>query len=183
MPSTSKKQHNFMAAIAHNPGFAKKVGVPQSVGKDFSDADKVKKFGGSGRADRQVINKKKTDQGSMDLFKGGGMATSAKMKMQKDMNKEFPQGISKKGAMPKQQEMGMMGMKKGGMAACAPMKKGNMPKKMAGGGMHKMPDGKMMKDSAMKKMNMGGMAKGGGIESKGKTKGTMIKMSKGGKYC
>jgi hypothetical protein len=49
MPSTSKKQHNFMAAIAHNPAFAKKVGVPQSVGKDFNNADKGKKFkeGGS----------------------------------------------------------------------------------------------------------------------------------------
>jgi hypothetical protein len=56
------------------------------------------------------------------------------------------------------------------------MKKGGMA------GMHKMPDGKMMKDSAMKKMNMGGMAKGGsaskradGIAVKGKTKGTMLK--------
>ena len=44
MPSTSKKQHNFMAAIAHNPAFAKKVGIPQSVGKDFNNADKGKKF-------------------------------------------------------------------------------------------------------------------------------------------
>jgi hypothetical protein len=42
MPSTSKKQHNFMAAVANNPKFAKKVGVPQSVGKDFNDADKGK---------------------------------------------------------------------------------------------------------------------------------------------
>ena len=33
-----------MAAIAHNPAFAKKVGVPQSVGKDFNAADKGKKF-------------------------------------------------------------------------------------------------------------------------------------------
>ena len=33
-----------MAAIAHNPGFAKKVGIPQSVGKDFNDADKGKTF-------------------------------------------------------------------------------------------------------------------------------------------
>ena len=54
-------------------------------------------------------------------------------------------------------------------------------------GMHKMPDGKMMKNSAM---NMGGMAKGGsassradGVATKGKTKGTMIKMNKGGKAC
>ena len=49
MPSTSKKQHNFMEAIAHNKAFAKKVGVPQSVGQDFSNADKGKTFkeGGS----------------------------------------------------------------------------------------------------------------------------------------
>jgi hypothetical protein len=53
MPSTSKKQHNFMAAIAHNPAFAKKVGVPQSVGKEFNTADKGKKFskGGSMKHD------------------------------------------------------------------------------------------------------------------------------------
>jgi hypothetical protein len=44
MPSTSKKQHNFMAAVANNPAFAKKAGVPQSVGKDFSNADKGRKF-------------------------------------------------------------------------------------------------------------------------------------------
>jgi hypothetical protein len=44
MPTTSKKQHNFMAAVANNPSFAKKVGVPQSVGKDFTTADKGRKF-------------------------------------------------------------------------------------------------------------------------------------------
>jgi hypothetical protein len=33
-----------MAAVANNPSFAKKVGVPQSVGKDFSNADKGKTF-------------------------------------------------------------------------------------------------------------------------------------------
>jgi hypothetical protein len=33
-----------MAAVANNPSFAKKVGVPQSVGKDFSNADKSRKF-------------------------------------------------------------------------------------------------------------------------------------------
>lgn len=41
MPSKSKKQHNFMAAVAHSPEFAKKVGVPQKVGKDFTQADKT----------------------------------------------------------------------------------------------------------------------------------------------
>ena len=44
MPSVSKKQHNLMAAVAHNPAFAKKVGIPQSVGKDFNNADKGKTF-------------------------------------------------------------------------------------------------------------------------------------------
>jgi hypothetical protein len=48
MPSTSKKQHNFMEAIAHSPAFAKKVGVSQSVGKDFSKADKGKTFSRGG---------------------------------------------------------------------------------------------------------------------------------------
>jgi hypothetical protein len=44
MPSVSKKQHNFMAAIANNPAFAKKVGIPQSVGQEFNKADKGKTF-------------------------------------------------------------------------------------------------------------------------------------------
>ena len=39
MPSVSGKQHRFMEAIAHSPSFAKKAGVPQSVGKDFAKAD------------------------------------------------------------------------------------------------------------------------------------------------
>lgn len=48
MPSTSKKQHDFMEAVAHNKAFAKKVGVPQSVGQDFSKADKGRKFSQGG---------------------------------------------------------------------------------------------------------------------------------------
>jgi hypothetical protein len=43
MPSRSQKQHNLMEAVAHNPGFAKKVGIPQSVGKHFHEADKMKR--------------------------------------------------------------------------------------------------------------------------------------------
>jgi|TARA_R100000988_G_C3945284_1_gene138303 hypothetical protein len=42
MPSKTKKQEKFMAAVANSPKFAKKVGVPQSVGKDFAAADKRK---------------------------------------------------------------------------------------------------------------------------------------------
>ena len=128
MPSTSKKQHNFMAAVANNPSFAKKAGVPQSVGKEFNDADKGKTF-----------------------KRGGDMASS--------MGKP----VMKKG----------MSMAKNGMKRPTPMadtamgmKKGGMPMKMK--------DGKKVPIF---------MAKGGGIESKGKTKGKIVKMAYGGKAC
>jgi ribosome assembly protein YihI (activator of Der GTPase) len=42
MPSVSKKQARTMAAAAHDPKFAKKVGIPVSVAKDFNAADKGK---------------------------------------------------------------------------------------------------------------------------------------------
>jgi hypothetical protein len=154
MPSTSKKQHNFMAAIAHSPAFAKKVGVPQSVGKDFNEADKGKKFGsgGSTRADVQSVNKPKTNHGKMALFKEGGDMMNSKMKMFEKSGKDVEKKGMKEGskadmAMDKKQ---MMGMKKGGGV-----------KKMAAGG------------SASSRAD--------GIASKGKTKGTMIKMAYGGK--
>jgi hypothetical protein len=44
MPSKSKAQHNLMEAVAHSSKFAKKVGIPQKVGKDFAKADEGKKF-------------------------------------------------------------------------------------------------------------------------------------------
>jgi hypothetical protein len=81
MPSTSKKQHNFMNAIAHSPAFAKKVGVPQSVGKEFSNADKGRKFskGGDTMASKMnpgmmaMMAKKK----GTSKMAGGGMAASS----------------------------------------------------------------------------------------------------------
>jgi hypothetical protein len=81
MPATSLKQKKFMDAVAHNPAFAKKAGVPQSVGKDFSEASKGMKFGkGSGsRADAQAVNKPKTNQGKNELFKEGGNTMATKM--------------------------------------------------------------------------------------------------------
>ena len=42
MPSVSAKQKRFMQAVAHSPEFAAKVDVPQSVGRDFYEADKRK---------------------------------------------------------------------------------------------------------------------------------------------
>ena len=44
MPSKSPSQHRLMEAVAHNPAFAKKVGIPQKVGKEFAKADEGKKF-------------------------------------------------------------------------------------------------------------------------------------------
>jgi hypothetical protein len=44
MPAVSKKQKRLMDAAAHNPAFAKKVGIPQSVAMDFSKASKGRKF-------------------------------------------------------------------------------------------------------------------------------------------
>ena len=124
MPSKSAKQHRFMAAVAHNPSFAKKAGVPQSVGKDFSMADKGRKFSKGGDMKHADVK--------MD-----------KKMMQKAVNKH--EGRLHKGA-------AMTKLAKGGMA----------PSKMGAVKTGKTPDG---------------------VASKGKTKGTMVKMAKGGRYC
>ena len=89
MPSVSKKQHNLMAAVANNPAFAKKVGIKQSVGKEFTAADKGKKF------------------------KEGGMAESKKM-VKKEVSFMKKKGAPK--SMIKHEMGEMMGMKKGGAA-------------------------------------------------------------------
>ena len=49
MPSVSKKQHDFMEMVAHNPKAAARVGVPQSVGEDFAEADRGKSFAGKAK--------------------------------------------------------------------------------------------------------------------------------------
>jgi hypothetical protein len=82
MPSTSKKQANLMSAVAHNPSFAKKVGIPQSVGMDFNKADKGKKFKGGGMNDmkqdmpmmKKVAKEEvKAHEKSMHKMAGGGV--------------------------------------------------------------------------------------------------------------
>jgi hypothetical protein len=89
MPSSSKKQHNFMAAIAHNPAFAKKVGIPQSVGKDFNEADKGRKFSKGGDTMASKMNpgfmammknkggKKMAEGGSTDMAQDKAMIKKA----------------------------------------------------------------------------------------------------------
>ena len=71
MPSSSQKQHNFMAMIANNPKAAKKAGVAPSVGEDFMKADKGKSFG-KGAASKQGLNNPKTNHGGMKFFAEGG---------------------------------------------------------------------------------------------------------------
>ena len=174
MPSTSKKQHNFMAAVANNPEFAKKAGVPQSVGKDFTAADKDIKFKGGPRVrpDLQKVNKPETLQGKTELFKQGGntMATKMGKPIMKPGMSTAKDGMKKPTPMADTSMAGsMMGMKKGGKV-----------KKMASGGMTGMGAVKTAAPSR------------DGVVSKGKTKGTQIVMSgnkgmkKGGmakKYC
>ena len=166
MPATSLKQKKFMDAAAHNPQFAKQAGVPMSVAKDFSQASKGMTFKGERtRADRQVVNNPKTNQGKQELFKKGG-----EMKESKAMAKKEISFMEKKGA-PKsmiKHEKAEYGMKKGGM------------KKMATGGITSAKMG-AVKTAAPSK---------DGVASKGKTKGAQVKMSaskplgmKNGGYC
>ncbi len=115
MPSTSKKQHNFMEAVAHNPSFAKKVGVPQSVGKDFSNADKNRKFSKGGDTMASKMNP-------------GMMAMMAKKKPMKMAGGGMPMKDGKpafigdgKGAMKKG---GMTSSKMGSVKTAAPSKDG-----------------------------------------------------------
>ena len=89
MPSKSKAQHNLMAMVSNDPAAAKRLGIPQKVGKEFMEADKGRKFA-----------------------KGGEMKESKSM-----MKKEV--GFMKKAGAPKsmiKHEMKEAGMKKGGYA-------------------------------------------------------------------
>jgi hypothetical protein len=161
MPATSAKQKKFMDAAAHNPAFAKEVGIPVGVAQEFSKLSKGRKFTTGSRPDLQKANKPKTDHGKMKLFNEGG-AMKNDMKQDKAMVKKAV------GMHDKQ----MHGGKKTDMAA---LKKGGMPMVMK--------DGKKVPAFAAKSGGMTKMARGGGVETKGKTKGTMIKMKSGGKTC
>lgn len=57
MPSTSKRQHNLMAMVAHDPAAAKRLGISQKVGKEFMEADKGRKFstGGQTMATQKIV--------------------------------------------------------------------------------------------------------------------------------
>jgi hypothetical protein len=74
MPSKTKKQAKFMAAVANNPKFAKKAGVPQSVGKDFAKADKGKTFKEGGMPSYFDSTKGKPGKAVKKYNKGGRTA-------------------------------------------------------------------------------------------------------------
>jgi hypothetical protein len=121
VPSTSKKQHNFMAAVANNPKFAKKVGVPKTVGEEFMDADKGKKFrrGGTTNPMRAGINKQKTRAGMLQmpnasLTKFRGFSKGGDMK-HSDMAKDKPMMKAEAEKAVKGHEKRMHGMAKGGV--------------------------------------------------------------------
>jgi hypothetical protein len=130
MPSVSKKQHNFMAAVANNPKFAKKAGVSSSVGKEFLTADKGKTFKEGGTMKKIDANKNPgmaklptAVRNKMGYMKDGGMAHSD-VKMDKKVVKKAV-GMHDK-QMHGGKKTDLATLKKGGMA-CA-------PKKMARGG-------------------------------------------------
>lgn len=72
MPSKTPKQKSFMAAVAANPKFAKKVGVAPKVGKEFAMKDKkmgMKKMASGGGINKQMPTA--DEMGNMNLAKGG----------------------------------------------------------------------------------------------------------------
>ena len=110
MPAKTKKQERFMQAVANNPAFAKKVGVPQSVGKEFT--------------------MKKMSMGGMGASKMGKVKTASKP------DGVIKKGATK-GKMIKMAEGGKMPMvMKGGKSVPAFAADGKG--KMAKGGMTKM---------------------------------------------
>jgi len=193
MPSSSKKQHNFMEAIAHNKAFAKKVGVSQSVGRDFSTADKGKTFNEGGDTMASKMSPK------LDPKMMAALLSKKKPMMPPRPMPRAPMPPVG-GRMGADNQMMQPGSSEPGTPAM--MKKGGKTKKMAMGGMVKndTAQDKAMIKKAMKQHDAqehkGGkgtdlkLAKGGtfrksanGVAKKGLTKGTMVKMSKGGRYC
>jgi hypothetical protein len=107
MPSKSKAQHNFMAAIANSPSFAKKAGVPMSVGKEFVNADKGKKFSKGGEMKHEDVKMDKK------------MMQKAVNKHEGRLHKGSPMTKLASGGMAKKMNMGGMAYSKGGYTKAA----------------------------------------------------------------
>jgi hypothetical protein len=72
MPSKSPAQHKLMDAVAHNPKFAKKVGIPTKVGKEFAKADEGKKFKGGGLYENINAKRERIAEGSGEKMRRVG---------------------------------------------------------------------------------------------------------------
>ena len=134
MPSVSKKQHNFMAAVASNPKFAKKTGVPSAVGKEFLTADKGKTFKEGGTMKK--IDAKKNPgmaklptavRNKMGFMKKGGDVKHSDVAKDKPMMKK----VAAKAV--KGHEKRLHGMAKGGGIEVKGKTKGKMVKMKYGG--------------------------------------------------
>ena len=179
-----------MAAVAHNKAFAKKVGIPQSVGKDFTEADKGRKFKGGGMAKKMsmakwegskedlIQDKKLAKKHGMSFKEWESSSMDEKHDKQQSM-KGLKMGgrLALKGEHPvqKQAKRGAQVFKKGGIVEKATGEKYASKTAMM---KHEKKESKA-KEMKEEKMCGGGMAKtkkyarGGGIEVRGKTKGKM----------
>ena len=157
-----------MEAVAHNKAFSKKVGIPQSVGKDFVEADKGRKFrtGGSTNASISEINKQKSHHGkiqlpNVSLNKHVGLKTGGLTMKENNMAKKEMHSEKSEMKMDKAQDKAMI-------------KKAFKQ--------HDMQEHKGGKGTTLKLSGGGAFRKSAnGIAKKGLTKGTQIKMCGGGK--
>lgn len=73
MPSTSAKQHRFMEAAAHNPGFAQKAGIPVSTAAEFVSADQAaKKFAEGGSVEGHGLSIRPVNENPSEAQKDAG---------------------------------------------------------------------------------------------------------------
>lgn len=168
MPSKSKAQARFMAAVAHSPEFAKKVGVPMSVGKDFNQADKGRKFGKGG------------DVMARDAGAGRGFVNPPVVKPREDRTVGEQQMLDEVNDAKMRKKVADMGYAKGGKVAkkMPPFmgkesaKEENMEKRLSPAKYKagEMSEGEMMAcGGKVKKYAAGG--KIDGIAQRGKTRG------------
>jgi hypothetical protein len=121
MPSVSQKQHNLMAMVANDPKAAKRTGVPQSVGKEFVQADKGVKIPKTqqSRPDLQRVNRAKTLHGKSTLFAQGGEVKESKAMMKKEIGFMKAKGAPKSMIKHEMKEAGMKKMASGGFVRSA----------------------------------------------------------------
>ena len=118
MPAKSKKQERFMQAVANNPEFAKKVGVPTKVGKEFTKETKVKKYkeGGMSEEDKKMFGEKETDLPPPKGFKKSDDKKPVPADKKDSLGKLPTEVRNKMGYMKKGGEVKQM--KKGGKVYC-----------------------------------------------------------------